>query len=165
MKSKKIATYGLLIALAFILSYIETLLPIPLPVPGMKLGLANLVVITALYLWGSKEAFVLSIVRIVLVGFTFGNLSTLMFSLSGGILSCILMILAKKIKLFGIAGVSIVGGVSHNIGQIIVAIFIINNIDIIYYIPILMIVGAVTGTIIGVLSSIVTSRIKKVNDW
>ncbi|MDF2511810.1 MAG: putative rane protein, partial [Herbinix sp.] len=84
---KKITTYGLLVALAFILSYIENLIPIPIPIPGIKLGLANLVVITALYSLGVKEAFALSILRIVLVSFTFGSPSTMLFSLAGGLLS------------------------------------------------------------------------------
>ena len=75
MKSKKVSTYGLLVALAFILSYIEALFPLPVPIPGIKLGLANLVVLAALYSMGTKEAFVLSIIRIILVGLTFGNLS------------------------------------------------------------------------------------------
>lgn len=162
MKSKNIAVYGLLIALAFILGYIESLIPIPFPVPGMKLGLANLVVLMALYIWGYKEAFVLSILRIILTGFTFGSLSTMMFSLAGGLLSFVLMALFKKSKLFSMTGVSVIGGVSHNIGQILVAIFVVNNIDIIYYLPILLITGSVTGAIIGILGSLVTQRVKRV---
>lgn len=162
MKSKNIAAYGLLIALAFILGYIESLIPIPFPVPGMKLGLANLVVLMALYIWGYKEAFVLSILRIILTGFTFGSLSTMMFSLAGGLLSFVLMALFKKSRLFSMTGVSVIGGVSHNIGQILVAIFVVNNIDIIYYLPILLITGSVTGAMIGILGSLVTQRVKRV---
>lgn len=162
MKSKNIATYGLLIALAFILGYIESLIPIPFPIPGMKLGLANLVVLTALYIWGYKEAFVLSVIRIILTGFTFGSLSTMLFSLAGGLLSFLLMALFKKSRLFGITGVSVIGGVSHNIGQILVAIFIVNSIDIIYYLPILLITGSITGAMIGFLGSLITQRLKKI---
>lgn len=160
-KTIQIATYGLLIALAFILSYIETLIPMPFAVPGMKLGLANLVVITALYGMGAKEAFILSMIRIVLVGLSFGNLSSLAFSIAGGLLSYLAMVLIKKIKLFSMTGVSIVGGVTHNIGQIVVAIFVVENINIIYHLPILLISGAVTGTLIGMIGALILSRTKK----
>jgi heptaprenyl diphosphate synthase len=162
MKSKRVASYGLLIALAFILSYIETLIPFPFAVPGMKLGLANLVVITALYTMGGKEAFVLSIIRIILVGFTFGNLSTMIFSIAGGLLSYILMFLFMKTKWFSMVGVSIIGGVSHNIGQILVAIYVVQNINIAFYLPFLFISGAVTGTLIGIMGAMIVKRIKKV---
>lgn len=160
MKSKKIAYYGLLVALAFILSYLETLIPNPIPIYGVKLGLANLVILTALYGMGDKEAFVLAIIRIVLVGFTFGNLQAMIFSLAGGFLSCVLMILCKKIKLFSMVGVSIIGGIAHNIGQILVAIWTVENVSIIYYLPFLMISGVVAGTLIGILGSILVKRLK-----
>jgi heptaprenyl diphosphate synthase len=162
MKSKKIATYGLLVALAFILSYVETLVPIPVPVPGIKLGLANLVVITGLYSLGIKEAFVLSIIRILLVGLTFGSPSMMLFSLAGGFLSWLLMSIFKKSKLFSIVGVSIIGGISHNIGQIAVSIVIVENVNIIYYLPFLLIAGVVTGTVIGILGSIIVKRLKNI---
>lgn len=162
MKTKKIATYGLLIALAFILSYIESLFPLPIPIPGIKLGLANLVVITALYSMGVKEAFVLSLIRIILVGFTFGSLSTMMFGLVGGLLSWFMMVLFKKTKLFSMVGVSIIGGVSHNIGQIIVSIFVVENINIIYYLPFLLISGVITGVLIGILGAVIIKRLKKI---
>ncbi|NLK29279.1 MAG: Gx transporter family protein [Clostridiales bacterium] len=161
MKSKKMATYGLLIALAFILSYIESLFPFPFPVPGMKLGLANLVVITALYGMGYKEAFVLSLIRIILVGFTFGNLSTMVYSLAGGILSFLVMLLTKKSKWFSMVGVSIAGGVFHNIGQIIIAILTVYNYYIITYLPFLLITGVVTGALIGILGSLILKRIQR----
>lgn len=161
MKSKKIATYGLLIALAFILSYIEYLVPIPIPVPGIKLGLANLVVITALYSMGVKEAFILSIIRIILVSFTFGNLSMMIFSLVGGFLSWLMMTLFMKTKLFSIVGVSIIGGVFHNIGQIVTSILVVENVNIVYYLPFLLISGIVTGIAIGILGGMIVVRIKK----
>jgi heptaprenyl diphosphate synthase len=160
MKSKSIATYGLLIALAFILSYIESLFPLSIAIPGIKLGLANLVVITALYKMGVKEAFVLSIIRIVLVGFTFGNPSTMMFSLVGGFLSWLLMVIFQKTKLFSMIGVSIIGGIAHNIGQIVVAIMVVENIDIIYYLPFLLIFGVIMGALIGILATIIIKRLR-----
>ncbi len=160
MKSRKIATYGLLIALAFIFSYIESLIPIPFGVPGMKLGLANLVVITALYGLGWKDAFVLSVIRILLVGFTFRDPGTIAFSLAGGILSWLLMVLFQKSKLFSMVGVSIIGGVGHNVGQIAVAIVYVHNANLVYYLPFLLITGAVTGTLIGILGSMILKRLK-----
>ncbi len=162
MKTKKIATYGLLIALAFIFSYIESLIPIPFGVPGMKLGLANLVVISALYGMCWKDAFVLSIIRILLVGFTFRDPSTMLFSLAGGLLSWLLMVVFQKSKLFSMVGVSIIGGVAHNIGQISVAIVYVNNANLIYYLPLLLISGVVTGALIGVLGSMIVKRIKNI---
>jgi heptaprenyl diphosphate synthase len=160
MTSKKIATYGLLVALAFILSYIESLFPVFIAIPGIKLGLANLVVITAIYKMGVKEAFVLSIIRIVLVGFTFGNPSTMMFSLVGGLLSWLLMVIFQKTNLFSTIGVSIIGGIAHNIGQILVAILVVENIDIIYYLPVLLIFGVIMGALIGILATIIIKRLK-----
>ncbi len=161
MKSNKIASYGLLVALAFILSYIESLFPIPVPIPGIKIGLANLVVITALYSMGTKEALVLAVIRIIMVGFTFGNPSTMIFSLAGGLLSWLMMTLLKRSKLFSQVGVSIVGGISHNIGQIVIAIFVVENINIIYYLPVLLISGVITGALIGILGSMIIKRVKK----
>jgi len=161
MKPKRIALYGLFIALAFIFSYIESLIPIPFPVPGVKLGLANLVVVVAMYGMGVKEAFVLSIVRILLVGFTFRDPSTMIFSLAGGLLSWLMMAVFKKLKLFSMVGVSIIGGISHNIGQIIVAILYVNNTSIIYYLPFLMVSVLVSGTLIGLLAGLVLKRLQK----
>lgn len=159
MKTKKIATYGLLVALAFILSYIETLFPIPIPIPGIKLGLANLVVTIALYSMGFREAFALSLTRIVLVGFTFGNFSTMAFSLVGGLLGWLMMTIFYKSQLFSIIGVSIVGGVAHNFGQILVAVFVNHNINIFYILPLLTIAGIVTGSLTGYLAHLIVKRV------
>ena len=161
MKSKKIASYGLFIALAFIFSYIESLFPIPFPVPGIKLGLANLVIIIAIYGIGVKEAFILSMVRILLVGFTFRDPSTLLFSFAGGILSWLTMAIFMKLKLFSMVGVSIIGGIAHNVGQIIVAMLYVRNTGLIYYLPFLMIAGVVSGTLIGLLGVLILQRLKK----
>lgn len=162
MKTKRIATYGLLIALAFILSYIESLFPLSVAIPGIKMGLANLVVIIALYKMGVKEALALSVLRIVLVGFTFGSPSTMMFSLAGGMLSWLFMVLFQKTKLFSMTGVSIIGGITHNIGQITVAVFVVENINMIYYLPFLLISGVITGAIIGILAALIIKRLKAI---
>lgn len=161
MKSKKVASYGLLISLAFVFSYIESLIPIPFPVPGIKLGLANLVVIIAIYGMGVKEAFVLSMVRILLVGFTFRDPSTLAFSFAGGFLSWLAMVTFMKLKLFSMVGVSIIGGIAHNIGQIIIAIIYVNNPSLIYYLPFLIISGVISGTLIGILAALIIKRLRK----
>ncbi len=160
MKSKKVAAYGVLIALAFLLSYIESIIPVPIPIPGIKLGLANLVVLSGLYTMGVKEAFVLSMIRIILVGFTFGSPSTMMFGLAGGLLSWLFMVIFRKLKLLSLTGVSIIGGISHNIGQILVAMWVVKNAMLIYYLPFLLLSGVVTGTIIGILGSLIINRIK-----
>lgn len=161
MKSKKVALYGLFIALAFIFSYIESQIPIPFPIPGIKLGLANLVVIIAIYGIGSKEAFVLSMVRILLVGITFRDPFSLVFSFAGGLMSWTSMVTLKKLKLFSMIGISIIGGIAHNIGQIIVAIIYVNNTSLVFYLPFLMISGVVGGTLIGMLGAIVIKRLNK----
>jgi heptaprenyl diphosphate synthase len=161
MKTKHVATFGMLIALAFILSYIETMIPVMVPVPGIKLGLANLVVLVALYSMGFREAFLLSMIRIVLVGFTFGSLSTMLFSFAGGILSLTLMAIFQKSKLFSMTGISIIGGLGHNIGQILVAMLVVQNLNLVYYLPILMISGLITGTVVGLVGALIVRSLRK----
>ena len=162
MSTKKISYLGLLIALAFVFSYIESLIPVNIGIPGAKLGLANLVIIVAMFTLGEKDAFALSIIRIVLVGFTFGNLASMMYSLAGGVLSFGVMVIAKKTKLLSITGVSVLGGVFHNVGQIIAAILVLETSSLIYYLPVLVIVGSLSGIAIGILGAIVTKRIQKI---
>lgn len=159
IKTKRISMYGLLVALAFIFSYIETLVPIYQGVPGVKLGLANIVVMIALYRLGAKDAFSLALVRVVLVGFTFGNLMMMMYSLAGSILSCSSMIILKKSNKFSMVGVSIIGGVMHNVGQIIMAILVLETIQLYYYLPVLIISGIVTGILIGILGAEIVKRL------
>ena len=130
--------FGLLTALAFILSYVESILPLQLPVPGMKLGLANIVVVTALYCWGEKEALALSAIRILLVSLTFGNMAAMMYSFAGGMLSLAMMILIKK-----------------------TAMLILETEQILYYLPVLIISGVVTGALIGIAGGELIKRIKK----
>lgn len=159
MRTKKVAYLGLLIALAFVFSYIEFLIPVNIGVPGAKLGLANLVIIVALYTLGERNAFFLSVVRIVLVGFTFANVASMIYSLVGGILSYVVMVLAKKTKMLSMTGVSVLGGVFHNVGQIIVAILVLETASLIYYLPVLLIAGITSGIVIGILGAMVTKRI------
>jgi heptaprenyl diphosphate synthase len=163
MSVKKITQFGMLIALAFIFSYIEAMLPFQFPIPGIKLGLANLVVVVTLYCMGVKEAFVISIVRIVLSGFTFGNLFSMVYSLFGGLLSFAVMAFCKEKKIFSVRGVSMAGGVFHNVGQLIVAIFVVETSQLIYYFPFLLIAGVVTGTLIGITGGLMIDRVKNQN--
>ena len=135
MKTRKIAYLGLLTALAFVFSYIEFLIPVNIGVPGAKLGLANLVIIVALYTLGERDAFLLSMIRIVLVGFTFANLAMMIYSLAGGCLSYAAMVIAKKTDRLSMTGVSVLGGVFHNIGQILVAMAVLETESLLYYLP------------------------------
>lgn len=162
MRNKKTAYIGLLVALAFIFSYIEFLIPINLGIPGVKLGLANLVIIVGMYTIGEKNSFILSMVRIVLVAITFSNMSAMLYSLAGGILSYAVMVAAKRTKFLSVKGVSAFGGIFHNVGQILAAVLILETKELIYYLPVLMIAGIVSGTVIGLLAAMVIERIKKV---
>ena len=161
MKTKRIAYTGLLIALAFVFSYIEFLLPINIGIPGAKLGLANLAIIVCLYTLGERDAFLLSMIRIVLVGFTFTNTAMMMYSLAGGILSFAVMVLAKKTNKLSMTGVSVLGGVFHNIGQILMAMVMLSTDSLLYYLPVLMVTGIVSGVLIGILGAMITKRLKK----
>lgn len=160
MKTKRLTTLGLLMALAFVLSYVEYLLPLNIGIPGAKVGLANLVVMVALYSIGSKDALLLSFVRVLLVGFTFGNMAMMLYSMAGAALSFLAMLLFKRTKLFTATGVSVIGGVFHNVGQIIVAIFVLETASLIYYLPFLIIIGTVSGVVIGIISRMIITRIK-----
>lgn len=159
MTTKKTALWGMLTALAFILGYLETLLPFSIAIPGAKLGLANLVVLTALYKLGYKDAFLLNIIRILLSAFTFGNIMSLAMSLAGGILSYISMAVAKKTGKASVLFVSILGGVTHNIGQIAAAAIVVKNIYVLAYFPLLLLVGIISGTLIGIVGNLLIQRI------
>lgn len=150
--AKRVATTAVMVALAMIFSYVEALIPINFGIPGIKLGLANLVVVFALYSLNWQIAALISLVRIILSGLLFGNLASILYSLAGGLLSFIGMALFKKIKGFSVIGVSIAGGVLHNTGQILMAWFMLGSFKIVYYLPVLVIAGAVTGLIIGILA-------------
>ncbi len=156
------ALYGMLIALAFVLSFVESLIPISLGIPGVKLGLANLVTVVGLYTVGTSGTIVVSLLRIVLTGFTFGNLFAMLYSLAGWGLSIIIMVLCKKKNWFGTSGISILGGIGHNIGQITVAAFVVKQAGVFFYLPMLLIAGTAAGLVIGILGSMIISRIKDV---
>lgn len=149
---RRVAFLGMVLALALILAYVETFLPLPIAVPGIKLGLANCVILFVLYLTGIKEAALISITRVFLTGFLFGNMAGILYSLSGAFLSLIAMAFAKKQNGLSVIGVSILGGVTHNIGQMIMAILVTETIAVLYYVPVLLIAGMATGIINGILA-------------
>lgn len=157
------AYFGVFISLALILSYIETLIPIRFGTPGIKLGLANLVVVIILYKTDWKEALVLSVTRIVLSGFIFGSLFSIIYSLAGGILSLAVMALTARSGRFSVTGVSMAGGVSHNIGQLITAMIAVSTYQVGYYLPVLLIAGLITGALIGVTADAVIKRIRSLD--
>lgn len=152
---------ALFTALAMIFSYLEFLLPIPLPFPGIKLGLVNLAIVVPLYLWGFFPALAISLLRLFLVGITFGSLATILYSLFGALLSLTVMAGLKKWNLFSVTGVSIAGGVCHNIGQLAAAALIVENTRLFYYLSVLLAAGALTGFAIGAVSAQVLKRLPK----
>ncbi len=160
MKNKKIALCGMFIGLALILSYLEVLIPINASIPGIKIGLANIVTIIALYKIGIKEAVIISITRVVLSGFMFSGLSTIIYGLVGTIFSIIVMIMIKNIKSISVVSVSSIGAVCHNIGQIIVACIVVDNINVFYYMPVLIVSGVFAGIIIGIVSGILIKNLQ-----
>ena len=149
---KNVAFWAMFLALALILSYVESLIPFFFGVPGMKLGLPNLVIVMILYCMGTKEAYLVSIVRVLLSGFLFGNLFSIVYSLAGAMLSLTIMMLLKRTNKLKVITVSAIGGICHNIGQLIVAALVVESYNIFYYTPVLLIAGLITGIIIGVIS-------------
>ena len=158
----RVAYFGVFTALALMFSYIETMIPIQFGVPGIKLGLANIMIVIMLYKSSAKEALLLSIVRIMLSGFWFGNLSSILYSIAGGVLSLGIMTLLKKQGGFSVIGVSVAGGVSHNVGQLIVAMLVVETYQVGYYFPVLLVAGVLTGLGIGVASQEVLKRIRNI---
>lgn len=150
---KKTVLLGFLLAISMILAYIESILPLAIGIPGVKLGLPNLVVVLLLYLYGKREALSVNLLRIMLTGFLFGNLYSILYALAGAIFSFFVMVIVRRTGMFSIIGVSISGGVSHNIGQILVAMFVVETFAPAFYLPFLLIVGAITGLLIGIVSA------------
>jgi heptaprenyl diphosphate synthase len=141
-------------ALAIVFGYIEHLIPLPIGIYGIKLGIANLVTVVMLYALNAYSAFSINTVRIVLCSMLFGSFTSFWYSIVGGLLSFFVMIILKKTNKFSPMGISICGAIAHNIGQIAVAIVILEEFKIALYLPILLISGAITGAIIGILSII-----------
>ncbi len=162
-KTKKIAILGVITSIALVLSYLESILPpIYAAIPGIKVGLPNIVIIFILYKYGLKEAVTVSALRVFIVALLFGNVMTLAYSLAGAMLSIFAMVLLKKLDKFSAVGVSIVGGVAHNLGQILVAVALLNSTLIGYYMIVLTITGTLAGVFVGLAGSLLIKRMNHI---
>ena len=159
----KVVCFGMFTALALIFSYVESLIPFHIGIPGVKLGLANLVIVIAMYKADKKQVYLLSVTRVVLAGFMFGNLFSIISSLAGSLLSLTVMYILKKNEKFSILGISMAGGVFHNIGQLLVAMLVLESLNLVYYAAVLLISGLITGIIIGIISGEIIKRVDKIH--
>ena len=162
MKAKRVTFLGLSIALAMILSFVEHQIPALVAVPGVKVGLPNIVMVFLLYRVGWRETVTVSIIRIILVSMLFGNVQTMTFSIAGAVLSLLGMILLQKTNWFSCIAVSVTGGILHNVGQIIAAVFWTGTAQIAFYLPVLLISGTIAGVLIGILAGMM---VKKLERW
>ncbi len=158
----RVVHFGVFTALALIFSYVESLIPINFGIPGVKLGLANLILIIAMYKMSIREVYLLAVSRIVLAGFLFANLFSIIYSLAGGLLSLTVMYFLKKSERFSLMGISMAGGVSHNVGQLMMAMFVLESFNIAYYFPVLLISGLLTGLVIGIIAGEMLKRLKNI---
>lgn len=163
METKKFIRLSMLLSLAVVLNIIESLIPIfNFVLPGIKLGLSNVIILTVLYVYGFKDAMYLSILKVFLVGILKTGIFSIpfFFSLVGAIISILMMYIFKEIKLFSIIGISIIGSISHSIGQVLVAVLVINT-NMLYYLPILLIISIPTGILVGIISKELIKYIKE----
>ncbi len=158
--TRRMARYALLTSLAMVLSWLESMVPVSAAAPGVKLGLTNLVVIFALYRMGLRAAAAISLARVGLVSMTFGNAYSFAYSLAGAALSLAVMALLRRTGRFSILGVSVAGGVSHNIAQILVAVAALGTGRLAWYLPALLVSGVAAGVAIGAVGGVLTERIK-----
>lgn len=161
MGSRRIAYCGLFAALAILMGYVELLIPMPILIPGVKLGLANVIIVIMLYFMDAKSAFFVSLIRVLLSGLLFAGFAGLLYSLSGAMLSFAVMVLLKRTERFSIVGVSVAGGVFHNVGQIVVAALVVENVRMAYYLPFLLVSGVVTGIVIGIVAQTALKYLKR----
>lgn len=160
-KTGRLAVLGLITTIALILSYIESLIPVLPGIPGVKLGLANLAILFTLYRYNLRDACFVSVMRILISGFMFGNLMSIAFSLAGGFLSLFVMYLLKRFQVFQLIGVSAAGGCAHNIGQLLVACFAVGAAPLLYYLPVLLVSGVITGLLIGIAGELLIRRVPR----
>lgn len=158
--AQAVAHIALMASLALIFSYVEAIIPYNPGIPGIKLGIANIVTLIALYKFGWKDAAAVSAIRIVVAGLLFNGVFGMLYALAGAFVSMIGMIILKKTKLFSIVGVSMAGGVLHNVGQLLVAALIIEDSRIFFYFPVLMFSGIVAGIAIGIAATLILRSIK-----
>lgn len=160
-RTRRIAVSAMFAALALIFSYIEAILPLSTGIPGVKLGIANLVVILALYNMNFRYAMGINVIRILVAGLLFNGLFGALYSLAGGVVSLTVMWLLKRTGLFSMTGVSMAGGVAHNMGQLLVASALVSNLKMFVYLPVLMFSGIAAGILIGITASVVNERVPK----
>ena len=158
MKTRQITEMGLLLAVALVFSYLESCLPVMIAVPGVKLGLANMITMLILYHRNTKTAFLFMIVRVLLSGFLFSGSAGILYSFAGGALSIVAMFLLKKCPLFSVLGVSMGGAVFHNVGQIMIAMVLLDTAQMLYYLPVLLVSGTLTGFLIGFLTHFIIKK-------
>ena len=161
MKAKKITILSLFCSAALIMSYIEALIPLPLPF-GIKVGLPNIIIVFILCRVGAKETIAVSLVRVLMVALLFGNALSLLYSVAGALLSLTFMIVLKALKTFSTIGISVVGGITHNAGQIIVACIVMDTVQISYYLPILAISGIIAGVLVGIAGDMLIKKFPKI---
>lgn len=161
MKSNKVAYLGVFTALALILSFVESQIPPLMAIPGVKLGIPNIAILFILYKVGWKEAALVNVVRVLVVGLLFGSAVSMLYSFSGALLSLLGMILLKKSNLFSCVTVSVIGGILHNVGQIVMACFVTVTSELMYYLPVLIISGTVAGILIGLVAGMLLRRLEK----
>ena len=157
--TQKIALYGVLTTIAMMLSYLEALVPLSVAVPGIKIGLANIAVVFALYSLGTAAACSVSGVRVLLLALLFGNVMTFAYSVSGAVLSLAVMAALEHSGKFGCIGVSVAGGIAHNGGQILCAALLLGTRQILYYLPVLIVSGTVAGVVVGLLAGVLHTRL------
>ena len=161
-RAQKVAVLGLCTALALILAYVEILIQPLIPsIPGIKMGLPNVIIIFLLYRRGAVSAMGVSLVRIVLVSLLFGNVVAMIYSLAGGILSLGVMILLRRLNILSPVGVSVAGGVTHNVGQILMAMLLLETAELGYYLVVLTVTGTVAGIVVGLCGSMLMKKIPK----
>jgi len=158
--NKNIAIAGLLIACGIIFGYIEYLFPLPIGIPGVKVGFSNVITLISLYTLPLPLCLCILILRILISGAMFGNLFGIIYSLAGALFSFLLMYLFKKTDIFSILGLSMLGGVGHNTAQLVVACLLVSQMKIFYYMPILLISGLMCGFIVGYISNEILKRVK-----
>lgn len=162
MDTKKIPYYGLFAALAILMGYVEMMIPVPVPIPGVKLGLSNVIIIIMMYFMDTKSAFFVSLIRVLLSGLLFAGFAGLLYSLAGAMCSFAVMALLRKTGRFSIVGVSLAGGVFHNVGQVAVAAMAVENVKMMYYLPFLLVSGVVTGILIGIVAQTALRYLKRI---
>ena len=159
-KTLQLTTLAFVVAFAMILSFVESRIPAFVAIPGVKVGLANIAVIFTLYKLGVKEAITVSIVRVLLISMLFGSAVSLIYSISGAVLSLLTMIVLKKLTPLNEVTISVTGGVMHNVGQIAAASFMLSTNVVVYYLPFLLVSGTIAGVVVGIASAILIKRVK-----